>query len=383
MDLVAEAARAAGLATRLDAAANLVIEMHAVSAGKPAYWTGSHLDSVPEGGNYDGLAGVVAGLLCLSKARQLGVPLTRPLAVVGLRGEESAWFGKPYLGSYSLFGKLTQRDLERKHRDSGRPLAAYMEKAGADVQRIAAGEPLVEANAIGAFLELHIEQGPIMVAREAPVGVVTGIRGNLRHLAAVCRGAAGHSGAVPRWLRKDAVFALAELLMRLDDNWQALNARGVDLVVTSGVVSTDPRVHSISRIPGEVQFSLDIRSQSLETLEAFYQLVLVECAGIEKARGVKFEFGERILAEPGLIDREWAQRLRRICGALQYPYIDIPSGAGHDAAIFANQGIASGMIFIRNQHGSHNPDEKMELDDFLMGAEVLYQALTAEPEALR
>jgi N-carbamoyl-L-amino-acid hydrolase len=171
--------------------------------------------------------------------------------------------------------------------------------------------------------------------------------------------------------------------MRLDDNWQALNSRGVDLVVTSGVVSTDPRVHSISRIPGEVQFSLDIRSQSLETLEAFYQLVLVECAGIEKARGVKFEFGERILAEPGLIDREWAQRLRRICDALQYPYIDIPSGAGHDAAIFANQGIASGMIFIRNEHGSHNPEEKMELADFMMGAEVLYHALTVEPEALR
>jgi N-carbamoyl-L-amino-acid hydrolase len=378
-----QAARKAGLSTRFDAAANLVMELPGAPAGKPAYWIGSHVDSVPEGGNYDGLAGVVGGLLCLAKAKRLGAVPQRPLAVLGLRGEESAWFGKPYLGSYALFGKLGQRDLERPQRDTGRPLGEYLEKAGADVRRIAAGEPLVDAAALGGYLELHIEQGPIMVARQAPVGVVTGIRGNLRHIAAHCRGVAGHSGAVPRWLRHDAVFALAELLMRLDENWQALNARGVDLVVTSGIVGTDAREHSVSRIPGEVGFSLEIRSQSLETLEAFYQLVLVECAGIEKARGVKFDLGERVVSEPGLIDREWAVRLRRICAALQYPYIDIPSGAGHDAAIFANQGVPAGMLFIRNENGSHNPDEKMDLDDFMMGVEVLYQAATGEPEALR
>lgn len=383
LQLLAEEARKAGLATRFDAAANLVVETPGTPADRPPYWMGSHLDSVPEGGNYDGLAGVVAGLLCLLKAKRLGTALERPLAVVGLRGEESAWFGKPYLGSYALFGKLTARDLERRHRDTGRPLGEYMEQAGADVRRICAGEPLVDAAAIGGWLELHIEQGPIMVARDAPVGVVTGIRGNLRHLAARCVGAAGHSGAVPRWLRKDAVFALAELLMRLDENWQALNSRGVDLVVTSGIVRTDPRAHSVSRIPGEVDFSLEIRSQSLETLESFYQLVLVESAGIEKSRGVKFHLGERILSEPGLIDREWAQRLRRVCSALGYPYIDIPSGAGHDAANFANAGVPSGMIFIRNDHGSHNPDEKMELADFMMGAEVLYQAVTVAPGTVR
>ena len=377
MQVVAAHATSLGLATRYDAGANLVVELPGSRGDQPAYWMGSHLDSVPEGGNYDGLAGVVAGVLCLAKAKRLGATPQRPLAVIGLRGEESAWFGKPYLGSYALFGKLNAQDLERRHRDTGRPLAQYLEEVGADVRRIAAGEPLVEAGALGGWLELHIEQGPIMVAREAPVGVVTGIRGNLRHLSARCIGEAGHSGAVPRWLRKDAVFALAELLMRLDDNWQALNARGVDLVVTSGIVGTDPREHSISRIPGEVRFSLEIRSQSLETLEAFYQLVLVEAAGIEKARGVKFDLGERVLSEPGLIDREWAARLRSICGALGYPYIDIPSGAGHDAAIFANHGVPAGMIFIRNADGSHNPEEKMELDDFLMGAEVLYRAVTS------
>jgi beta-ureidopropionase / N-carbamoyl-L-amino-acid hydrolase len=379
MNVIAGAAQEAGLATRIDAAANLVVEMPGAPADRPACWIGSHLDSVPEGGNYDGLAGVVAGLMCLAKAKRLGVAPPRPLAVIGLRGEESAWFGKPYLGSYALFGQLAPKDLERKHRDTGRPLGDYLGEVGADVRRIAAGEPLIDPQSIAGYVELHIEQGPIMVAREAPLGIVTGIRGNLRHLAARCLGAAGHSGAVPRWLRKDAVFAYAELLMRLDENWQALNARGVDLVVTSGIVATDPREHSISRIPGEVRFSLEIRSQSLETLEAFYQLVLVESAGIEKARGVKFDFGERVLSAPGLIDREWTARLRRACGALQVPYIDIPSGAGHDAAIFANAGIPSGMLFIRNEDGSHNPDEKMDLDDFLQGTEVLYHAVTTSP----
>ena len=98
---------------------------------------------------------------------------------------------------------------------------------------------------------------------------------------------------------------------------------------------------------------------------------------------MKFDLGERVLSEPGLIDREWAARLRKICGALHYPYIDIPSGAGHDAAVFANHGVAAGMIFIRNDNGSHNPDEKMDLGDFMMGTEVLYQAVSVEPETLR
>jgi N-carbamoyl-L-amino-acid hydrolase len=251
-----------------------------------------------------------------------------------------------------------------------------MRECGADIGRIAAGEPLVDPRSIAAWLELHIEQGPIMVAREVPVGVVTGIRGMLRHVSAHCRGAAGHSGAVPRWLRRDAVFALAELLMRLDENWQALNARGVDLVVTSGVVGTDPREHSPSRIPGDVRFSLEIRSQALETIEAFHQLALNEAAAIEESRGVRFDLGERVLSEPGPIDGGWAARLRQSCAALSTACIDIPSGAGHDAAIFANQGVPSAMLFIRNDRGSHNPEERMDLDDFMMGVEVLYHAAT-------
>lgn len=376
IDIIAAAAADHGLDSARDAAGNLVVTLPGAN-DEPAVWVGSHMDSVPRGGNYDGLAGVVAGLLCLAKIKQRGVTPPKPVQLVAFRGEESAWFGKAYLGSGALFGKLAQRDLERPRSDTRKALGEYMDKTGADTRRIAAGEALVDPARIAAYLELHIEQGPIMVAREVPVGVVTGIRGNIRHVNARCLGTAGHSGAVPRWLRQDSVFAYADLLMRLDDNWQALLARGLDLVVTSGVVGTNPAEHSISRIPGEVDFSLEIRSQSVDTLEAFYQLIRVECSGIEKARGVKFEFDERVVSEPGVMDREWLARLRKACTTLQYPFIDIPSGAGHDAAVFANQGVPSGMIFIRNDRGSHNPDEKMDLGDFMMGTEVLYQALTA------
>ena len=104
--------------------------------------------------------------------------------------------------------------------------------------------------------------------------------------------------------------------------------------------------------------------------------MLAEAESIERSRGVKFDFGERVLSEPGLIDAGWAARLRMACTALGHPSIDIPSGAGHDAAIFANHGIPAAMLFVRKDKGSHNPDERMDLDDFMMGVEVLYQAVT-------
>src|SRR5579871_1883214 len=114
MEVIGTVARQAGLATRFDAAANLVVEMPGIQGGKPACWLGSHLDSVPEGGNFDGLAGVVAGVLCAAKATRLGAKLARPLAVLGLRGEESAWFGKPYLGSYARSEEHTSELQSRR-----------------------------------------------------------------------------------------------------------------------------------------------------------------------------------------------------------------------------------------------------------------------------
>lgn len=379
MDYVAALAEAEGLAVRRDAVANLVIELPGRDPDAPCIVCGSHLDSVPQGGNYDGAAGVLAGLLALIRMKRSGIVPPRTVRVMALRGEESAWFGVCYLGSSALFGQLAADDMARPHRDSGRPLRGYMAEAGAAVERIAAGERLLDPASIAAYLELHIEQGPVMVSRGFPVAVVTGLRGNIRHQKVVCRGEAGHAGAVPRWLRKDAVLATAELLTRYDEHWRALNERGLDLVLTAGIVSTNPEEHAMSRIPGECRFSIEIRSQSIDTLETFYQLMRSEADAVGRERGVSFEFDRRSLTRPAMMHERWIKHLLEVCGKLGLPQETVPSGAGHDAAVFANAGVPSAMIFVRNEHGSHNPHEAMDIGDFLKGAELLYNAVLDPP----
>lgn len=356
-----------GLEVRADRAANLVFGLPQTAAASAVTWCGSHIDSVPQGGNFDGYAGVVAGLLCLVAQKAGGTPYARPLEVVAFRGEESAWFGKAYMGSGALFGKVSESDLALKQRSTGESMEACMRRCGADVEAIRAQQTLLDKARIKAYLELHIEQGPVMVARQLPLAVVSGIRGNVRHNRVLCHGDAQHSGVVPRWLRHDAMFAVADLIMRIDEHWRVLLERGTDLVVTTGIVGTDPAEHSISRIPGQVSFSLEARSKSTDTLEAFYQLVRAECGSIERERGVRFEFDRRLLSDPATMDERLCGVLSEACAAQQAAFELIPSGAGHDASLFANAGIPSGMLFVRNQNGSHNPHEAMDIEDFMLG----------------
>ncbi|MFC3125557.1 hydantoinase/carbamoylase family amidase [Pseudoroseomonas globiformis] len=375
LDIVEAEARALGLDTARDAGANLVVTFPGNDPSLPVAACGSHLDSVPQGGNYDGAAGVVAGLMALARFRSEGFRPTRTIRLLALRGEESAWFGRAYMGSAALFGGLSPDDLAMPHVITGRPLLAHMQDAGVATERVARGEPLLDPATLACWLELHIEQGPVLVARNLPVAVVTGIRGNIRHRAVECVGEAGHSGAVPRWLRRDSVFATAELITRLDRHWRTLLERGRDLVVTSGMVGTDPAEHALARIPGRLRFSVEARSQSPEVLEAFYDLLLSECAGIEEERGVRFRFDRRLDTAPARMDEGLIGRLRAGLRAMGQPDEPVPSGAGHDAAVFAGAGVPSAMIFVRNQHGSHNPREAMEMDDFMVGADLLARTL--------
>ena len=375
LDLVEDEARSLGLATERDAGANLVVTLEGRDPALPFLACGSHLDSVPQGGNFDGGAGVVAGLAILAGFKREGFRPARTIRLYGLRGEESARFGKAYMGSGALFGKLTAADLAAKDMRSERTLGECMRVVGVDVDRVARGEPLLDAQRVAAWVELHIEQGPVLTARELPIGIVTGIRGNVRHRVVECVGEAGHSGAVPRWLRHDAMFATAELISHLDRHWRTMLERGRDLVVTTGVVGTDPNEHAIARIPGMLRFSFEARSQSKETLEAFYDLFLSECQMIGEERGVDFKLDRRLESAPATMDAGWVQRLRAAARNLGLPDEEIPSGAGHDAAVFANAGIPSAMIFVRNAHGSHNPREAMEIDDFLAGIAVMRAAI--------
>ncbi|MEN3367368.1 MAG: beta-ureidopropionase / N-carbamoyl-L-amino-acid hydrolase [Burkholderiales bacterium] len=374
IDYLKALAERAGLIVSFDRAANLIIDMPG-SGNAPALWCGSHLDSVPQGGNFDGLAGVVAGLLCMTRLKEEGVHLSRPFRLIGIRGEESAWFGKAYMGSGALFGKLLPEDLALRSHRTGQTLAECMTAVGADVGSIQQGASLIDGQSIAGYIELHIEQGPVMVERQWSTAIVSGIRGNVRHNRIRCVGEAGHSGAVPRNIRHDAAFAVAYLITRLDQHWQALLEQGKDLVVTFGVVGTNPQEHAVSRIPGEVDFSFEVRSECKLMLEQFYQLMRDECTAITKERGVEFVFDRRVLTHPALMDGSIVERLLAISKRLGLPSEKIASGAGHDASVFANAGIPSAMIFIRNEHGSHNPREAMESDDFIAGTNLLYHAI--------
>ena len=382
MQAIADAAAAEGLDVDYDGAANMVVSLPGRQPNLPFAACGSHLDSVPQGGNFDGAAGVVGGLLGLISLKRAGVVPPRTLKLFVLRGEESAWFGNAYLGSTALFGTFNPRNLDRRQAATGERLADCMAACGADLELVAGGEPLVRAEDFACFLELHIEQGPVMVARNVPVAVVTGIRGNIRHLSAVCRGEAAHSGAVPRWLRHDAVFAVSDLIMRLDQHWRAVLEQGQDLVVTVGIINTNPVEHAMTRVPGEVTFSLEFRSQSEEVLAAFENLIAEEAADVCRSRGVSMDLGPGVATAPAVTHPDLVDYLAGICSARGIPHDIIPSGAGHDASIFANQGIPTGMIFIRNAHGSHNPHEAMDFADFFLGAEVLLQGLLNAPEVL-
>jgi N-carbamoyl-L-amino-acid hydrolase len=372
LKLIRDTAVEFGLACHSDRAGNLIVAAADDDLTKPALVLGSHIDSVPEGGNFDGAAGIVAGLLCLVRLAKGKVKTLQPVRLLAMRGEESAYYGRANIGSRALFGLLTPGDLDAKRRGTGRTLREALTSIDADVAAIERGERLLPLTFASHYLELHIEQGPVMVARDLSIAIVTGIRGNLRHRRVICRGEAGHSGTVPRWLRKDALFAVADLLMRLDEHWNRLLERGLDLVVTAGVCNTDPELQALSRIPGEVYFSFEVRSQSFETLEGFYELFRSECRSVSQLRGVTFEFDERIYSEPAKMDDAIVGRLSNAAQRLGFPAELIPSGAGHDAAVFSNAGVPSGMIFVRNRNGSHNPNEDMAIDDFLRGVELMY-----------
>jgi beta-ureidopropionase / N-carbamoyl-L-amino-acid hydrolase len=374
-ELIARVAAEEGLALDRDRAGNLIVTLSGEDASRPSVATGSHLDSVPRGGNYDGAAGVVAGLLALICMRRLRIQPPSTIKLFALRGEESAWFGKSWIGSHALFGLLTETDLARPRYDNGRPLRAYLADVGADVSALARGERLLDPGAVSVFIEVHIEQGPVLEAKGLPLGVVTGIHGNLRHMEVTCRGTAGHAGATPRSLRHDAVVAIADYIMRLDRHWAEWLARGKQLVITHGVIGTDPGEHAISRVPGLARFSIEIRADDHETLKGFHDLAQMEAQAVARERGVTFAFDEPIVNRPAPMNPGWIGRLEEICEKRGIGHVRLASGAGHDAAVFAHLGIPTAMLFIRNAHGSHNPDEHMEIDDFLAATRVLTEAL--------
>lgn len=364
-----------GLVTGFDPGGNLLVSLPQDADADRFVLVGSHVDTVPMGGNYDGLAGVIAGLMCLIRAHSKGVTFPRPVKVIAMRGEESAWFGPCYIASKALMGVLSKNELGSLHKGDGRSLEAHMKSAGINVGPIRAGQPLINPKDILEYIELHIEQGPLLVGKDVPAAVVSGIRGNFRHKNIRCLGEAGHSGAVPRAYRRDPVLAMSDLLTRLDEAWISVLQKGDDLVLTAGVVHTDQEKNAMSRIPDQVEFSLDIRSQSQETLDGMSEMLEREVLEIEQERRVEFEFGTANKTAPAFMDKTVVSGLVSAMERLGLDPLVMPSGGGHDAAVFSNAGVPSAMVFVRNRNGSHNPNEAMEIEDFLVGVSIIYEHL--------
>ena len=374
---IADAAGALGLETAYDHAGNLYCTLPGRDRGAPAVLTGSHTDSVPTGGHFDGLAGAVAGLVVLAAFRNIGWQPGRDVTAVATRAEESVWFGIPFIGARLALGSLSHDHLDSLRRsDTGKTLAEHMTTLGLDPDglRCEAAPRLSPANAC-AFLELHIEQGPVLVAEGVQVAIPTVIRGNLRWPGASCTGRYDHSGATPRAHRQDTVLAVTELVQALEAFWIAQEESGVpDTVFTVGKCFTDGAHHAMTKVPGRCDFTLNFGGTTQAFLDACRAEVEARAAEIAACRRVAFALGECVQAAPAPLDADLRAVLDESAAALDIPARSFAT-VGHDAAVFQRAGIPAAMVLVRNAHGSHNPDEAMTLDDFGAGAAVLAAAI--------
>jgi N-carbamoyl-L-amino-acid hydrolase len=369
--LVAAAAREWNAEHRFDSAGNQFLTLPGADRSRMIQ-VGSHLDTVPHGGNYDGAAGVLAGIAL--QAALAGAARQPPfdLTVTCLRAEESCWFPHSYIGSKTALGRLDPDVLDNVRRsDSGRSLAEHMRDEGFDPDAVRRGTKLFEPERIVAYIEPHIEQGPLLVSENVPLGIITGIRGSFRYRNARALGEYAHSGATPHHNRRDAVLATSRLVVAMEALWDEFEPSGEDLTVTFGEIGTDPSQHSFSKIAGDVRFCVDVRSRSPDTLRRVREKLHTIAAEIASGAGVSFEFGALTGTEPTQMSGALNGMAADACRQAAVPVRHMVSGGGHDAATYAAAGIPATMLFIRNENGSHNPDEHMDFSDFDRAIAVL------------
>ena len=369
-ELFGETAAGLGLDVSRDFAANTYMTLAGCDPAAQKIVTGSHLDSVKQGGNFDGAAGVVAGLVACAALQDLRVRPRCEVSVMGVRAEESAWFGVSYIGSRAALGVLPDGALEARRVDSDQTLAEHIRIAGGDPEAIAARRRHLDPASLRCFLELHIEQGPLLERDGFAVGIGTGIPGNFRFPDARVVGEYGHVGLL-RDFRHDAVIAASEFACALDALWAEWEAAGKPMACTIGQFGTDPALHALTKVPGELRFCLDVRAYEPAHLSELETRVRAIIAGIEQRRGVRFALGPTARAAVGVMDPAIREGFETVAQRLAIPTRRIGSPASHDAAAFAAAGVPTAMLFVRNANGSHNPAEAMTIDDFLQATAIL------------
>lgn len=374
-EFFASLAREIGAKVDVDGAGNTIAQLEGSDPSLPVVVTGSHLDSVRQGGNFDGAAGVAAGLHCLKQA--VSQPGKRGLCVVAFRGEESCWFPHSYIGSRMALGQLPAEQLDRLVRsDTQRTLASHIDECGFDSDAVKKGVSILTPENVDSFFEAHIEQGPVLESKNIPVGVVLAIAGGKRFRDMTVTGVWAHAGAEPRRYRHDAMAATAAFIERANQAWKQLEAEGHFLLITFGIVQTDPELNAFSRIPGKVNVTIDIRAIQYDALQLIMNRLNSLMNSISEEFGVQFHMMEDSGPPIRPMDEELISLLQSSAKQSGVANHLMPSGAGHDAAAFSELGIPTGMIFIRNQNGSHNPDEGMRVDDFRIACDLLNRAVT-------
>jgi len=374
---VTRVARDLGLEVENDVTANLYMTQPGRDRAAPRVIVGSHLDSVPHGGNFDGAAGVVAGLVAIAALRRLNIQPACDLTVMGIRAEESIWFQVSYIGSRGALATLPDGALDVRRVDTGRTLREHMIECGGDPDAVARRHRHLDPARLRAYLELHIEQAPSLVEAGRSVAICTGIPGNFRYPDARIEGSHDHVG-LPRRFRRDAAIAGADFAMAMDALWADYDQRGIPMACTIGRFHTDTSAHGMTIVPGAFHFSLDVRAYDEAVLAELDQRVDAIIAGVEQRRGVRFHRGAKARAAVGAVNPAIEAALLLGATELGLSPLRIGSPASHDAAAFAECGVPMGMIFVRNENGSHNPHEAMDIDDFLDGSAVLTHWLARE-----
>jgi len=367
--IAAEMAAAAGLAVSRDFAGNLYA---AVPGGEgPALVSGSHLDSVRHGGNYDGAAGFAAALAVAAGIARNGAKPRHPFIAMATRAEETVWFPVSFCGARAALGRLPAQALDLPRSDTGQPLAKHMEQCGADLAAVRSGRAHLGPSNVRAFVEIHIEQGPVLVELQKPIALVPAIAGGPRFRNARIRGAYGHVGATPLASRHDAVGAFVDIAHGINEQFREFAEAGRHVLATFGVVSTDPAMALWSRVPGDCGFTLDIRGTDLDALTALRRRLgdLVEEA--EALWGVKVELGEDTGPQPGFLDPALHARMRATTASAGIDAHIMPSGSGHDALAFHHAGIPAGFIFVRSEGAGHTPEEAMAMSDLEQACRIL------------
>jgi len=364
-DLVASYMREAGLEVREDVAGNLIGRREGRAKEAPVVLAGSHVDSVRNGGDFDGPLGVLGAVEALQTMSERGVETERPVEVVAFTDEEGARFSSGMIGSRATAGRLTPEDLANED-DNGVSIAEAMRASGLDPARI--GAAARAPGAVHAYVELHIEQGGILESQKLPVGVVTGIAGPV-WLRLILTGGAAHAGTTPMNLRRDALAAAAEVMGRIEKE----AARTGTTVGTVGQLDVSPG--GINIIPGCVSFSLDLRDIDEGVRNDVEARIMHETALICERRGVELETKTLQRLPPAPCSTLVRNAAREACGEIGYEPFEFASGAGHDG-MHLTELSPIGMIFVRSRDGlSHNPAEYSSKEDCAAGAEVLYRTL--------